>query len=84
MQADHVEKAFECYQPNDLPYDIIPKKDQIDGPDGNPISVDNLYQASELQITSLKDLCAIRTHYGSLEQFLQINLLTEQKWEKHE
>ena len=79
MHAYHVEKAFECYQPNDLPYDIVPKKDQITGPDGNPISVDDLYRASELGITSLEDLCAIRTRYGSLDQFLQIDALTEQK-----
>ena len=79
MHAYHVEKAFECYQPNDLPYDIVPKTDQITGPDGNPISVDDLYRASELGITSLEDLCAIRTRYGSLDQFLQIDALTEQK-----
>ena len=84
MHAYHVEKAFECYQPDNLPYDTIPKKDHITGPDGKPISVDDLYRSLELGITSLDDLCAIRTRYGSLEQFLQIDALTEQKGKKHE
>ena len=84
MHAYHVEKAFECYQPDDLPYDIIPKKDHIKGPDGNPISIDDLYRAAELEITSLEELCAIHTRYGSLEQFLQIKAFTEQKGKKHE
>lgn len=84
MHAYHVEEAFECYQPDDLPYEIIPKKEQISGPDGNPITVDDLYRAAELEIPTVKDLCAIRTRYGSLEQFLKIDALTEQKGTYHE
>ena len=84
MRIFHVEEAFECYHPNDLPYDIIPKKDQIMGPDGLPITVDDLYRAAELDILSLEELCTIRTRYGSLEQFLQIDALTAQKGKKHE
>ena len=64
--------------------DVYPKKDQITGPDGNPVTVDDLYRASELGISTLEDLCAIRTRCGSLEQFLQINALTEQKGNTHE
>lgn len=84
MHAYHVEDAFECYQPDDMPYEIVPKKDQITGPDGNPVTVDDLYRASELGISTLEDLCAIRTRCGSLEQFLQINALTKQKGNTHE
>ena len=79
MRFFHVEEAFECYQPNDLPYEIVPKKDRITGPDRNPISIDDLYRAMELDISTLDELCAIRTRYGSLEQFLKIDALTEQK-----
>lgn len=84
MHAFHVEEAFECYQPDDLSYEIIPKKNQIIGPDGNPITVDDLYRAAELEISTLEDLCTIRTCYGSLEQFLQIDALTEQKGKNYE
>ncbi len=79
MHVYHVEEPFECYQPDDLPYEIIPKKEQITGPDGRPVTVDDLYRAAELGISTLEDLCAIRAHYGSLEQFLNIDALTEQK-----
>ena len=79
MHAYHVEEAFECYQPDDLPYEIVPKKEQIIGPDGNPVTVDDLYRAAELEISTLEELCDIRSHYGSLEQFLKIDALTEQK-----
>ena len=80
----HVEEAVECYQPDDLPYEIIPKKEQIIGPDGKPVTVDDLYRAAELEISTVEDLCAIRTRYGSLEQFLKIDTLTEQKGTYHE
>lgn len=79
MHTYHVEEAFECYQPDDQPYEIIPKKEQITGPDGKPVTVDDLYRAAEMEIFTVEDLCAIRTRYGSLEQFLKIDALTEQK-----
>lgn len=84
MHAYHVEEAFECYQPDDLPYEIIPKREQITGSDGNPVTVDDLYRAAELEISTVEDLCAIRTRYGSLEKFLKIDALTEQKGTYHE
>lgn len=84
MHAYHVEDAFECYHPDDLPYEIIPKKNQITGPDGNPVTLDDLYRAAELDVSTLEDLCAIRTRCGSLEQFLKIDVLTEQEGAKHE
>lgn len=84
MHAYHVEEAFECYQPDDLPYEIVPKKEQIIGPDGHPVTVDDLYRAAELGINTLEDLCTIRTRYGSLEQFINIDALTEQKGTYHE
>ena len=84
MHAYHVEEAFECYQPEDLPYEIIPRKEQITGPDGNPVTVDDLYRAAELDISTLEDLCAIRTRYGSLDKFLKIDALTEQTVTYHE
>lgn len=84
MHAYHVEEAFECYQPDDLPYEIVPKKEQITGPDGKKVTIDDLYRAAELEISTIEDLCAIRTRYGSLEQFLKIDALTEQKGTYHE
>ena len=78
MRIFQVEKAFECYQPDDLPYEIVPKKEQIVGPDGKPVSVDDLYRAAELGIYTLDELCTVRTRYGSIEQFLTIDALTEQ------
>ncbi len=84
MHAYNVEEAFECYSPYDMPYEIVPKKEQITGPDGNPVTVNDLYRAAELDIPTLEELCAIRTRYGSLEQFLQIDALTEQKGKTHE
>ena len=79
MHLFHVEDAFECYQPNDPTYEIMPKRDQITGPDGKPITVADLYRAAELGIFTVEDICNIRTCYGSLENYLQINVLTEQK-----
>ena len=84
MHDFHVEDAFECYQPDDSRYEIVPKKDQIIGPDGKPITVDDLYRAAELGIFSVEELCDIRTRHGSLEQFLHLTVLTEQKGKKHE
>lgn len=84
MHLYNVEEAFECYQPDDLPYEIVPKREQIIGPDGNPICIDDLYRAAELDISTLEELCAIRTRCGSLEQFLKIDALTEQKGTSHE
>ena len=84
MHAYHVEEAFECYQPDDLPYEIIPKKEQITGSDGKPVTVDDLYRAAELEISTVEELCAIRTRYGSLDQFLKIDALTEQKGTHYE
>lgn len=84
MHDFHVEDAFDCYQPDDFPYKIVPKKDQIIGPDGKSITVDDLYRAAELGISSVEELCAIRTRHGSLEQFLHLEALTEQKGNNHE
>ena len=84
MHTYHVEEAFECYQPDDLPYEIVPKKSQITGPDGKPVTVDDLYRAAELGICTLEELCAVRTRCGSLEQFLQIDALAAQKGSNHE
>ena len=84
MHAYQVEEAFECYQPDDLPYEIIPKKEQITGSDGKPVTVDDLYRAAELEISTVEELCAIRTRYGSLDQFLKIDALTEQKGTHYE
>ena len=84
MHIFHVEEAFECYQPDDSPYEIVPKKNQIIGTDGKPVTIDDLYQAAEMDITTLEELCTIRNCYGSLEQFLQINPLTEQKGKIYE
>ena len=84
MHIYHVEKAFECYPPEDEPYEIVPRNKQITGPDGNPVTVNDLYRAAELDISTLEELCDIRTRYGSLEQFLQIDTLTEQKGKTHE
>ena len=64
---------------NDLPYEIIPQREQITGLDGKPVTVDDLYRAAELEISTVEELCAIRNRYGSLEQFLKIDTLTEQK-----
>lgn len=84
MHLYNVEEAFECYQPDDLPYEIVPKREQIIGPDGKTICIDDLYRAAELDISSLEELCAIRTRYGSLERFLNIDALTAQKGAYHE
>lgn len=84
MHAYHVEDAFECYQPDDMPYEIVPKRDEITGPDGKPVTLDDLYRAAEIGISTLEDLCSIRTRHGSLEQFLQIDMLSEQKGNTHE
>ena len=84
MHIYHVEELFECYQPDDSPYEIVPKKNQIIGTDGKPVTIDDLYQAAEMDITTLEELCTIRNCYGSLEQFLQINPLTEQKGKIYE
>ena len=79
MRDFRVEEAFECYHADDQPYEIVPKKDHIIGSDGKPITVDDLYRAEELGIFTVEDLCTIRTRYGSLEQFIQIDKLTEQE-----
>lgn len=78
MHIFHADTAFECYQPDDLPY-CIPGKDQIIGPDGKPITVDDLYRAAELDIFTIEDLCAIRTRYGTLDGFVTIDALNERK-----
>ena len=78
MKTFHAEEAFDCYQPDDIP-EMIPRKDHVIGSDGNPVTVDDLYRAAELGITTIDDLCAIRTRYGSLENFINIEALTEQK-----
>lgn len=81
MHYYHVEDAFDCVvpDPEEAAYSIIPQKERIVGPDGRYITIDDLYKAMELEISSIEDLCEIRTRYGSIEQFLHIDLLDEQK-----
>lgn len=75
MHLFKVEDDFDCVQDDEYGLDAIPRKEQIVGPDGRPITVDDLWLAAELDITSVADLCDIRTRYGSLEQFLQLDTL---------
>ena len=77
----HLEQEFGC-----IPSDgyLLPQKEEIMGPDGNPVTIDDLYRAAELDIFSLDELCAIRSRCGSLEQFLKIDLLNERKGNNHE
>ena len=84
MHLYQVEEAFECTAVADIPFEIIPQKDQIIGPDGDPVTVDDLYRAAELDIFSLEELCNIRSCYGSLENILHIAWLTEQKGNNHD
>ena len=84
MHIYKVEDAFDCVRPDDLPYEIVPQKDFILGSDGKPITIDDLYRAAELDIPSVEELCAVRERYGSLEGFLNIETLTEQKGKKNE
>lgn len=83
MDFFHTKDAFECYQPDDSPT-MLPGKDHIIGPDGNPITVDDLFRAAELDIFTIEELCSIRTHYGTLEDFINIDALTEQKGNNNE
>ena len=78
MSYFQVEEAFECYQPDDQP-EMAPGKDFIIGSDGQPITIDDLYRAAELDICTVEELCSIRAKYGSLENFLTIDALTERK-----
>ncbi len=82
MNAFQAKEAFDCYQPDDCP-DMVPRKDHIIGSDGNPVTVDDLNRAAELGITTVDELCAIRTRYGSLENFINVEALTEQKGNKY-
>ena len=75
MHLFKVEDDFDCFQDDEYGLDAIPRRDQIDGPDGKPITVDDLWLAAQLDITSVADLCATRARYGSLEQFLQLDTL---------
>ena len=77
----HLEQEFDC-----IPSDgyLLPQKEEIMGSDGNPVTIDDLYRAAELDIYSLDELCAIRSRCGSLEQFLKIDLLNERKGNNHE
>lgn len=79
MRIYKVEDEFNCIQTDDLPYEIIPQKDYIIGCDGSPITINDLYRAAELDIYTIEDLCSVRKRYGSLEGFLYIDMLTEQK-----
>lgn len=78
MKTFNVEEAFDCYWPDDCP-EMAPRKDHIIGSDGNPVTVDDLFRAAELGITTIDELCTIRTRYGSLENFINVDALTEQK-----
>lgn len=84
MHTYGVEDDFDCVQPDDLPYKIVPQKDSIMGCDGIPITIDDLYRAAELEIHSIEELCAVREKYGSLEGLLKIDMLSEQKGNEHE
>ena len=75
MHLFKVEEQFDCYQPEDSPYDALPRKEEIIGLDGNPITVDDLWRAAELDIASIEELCSARERYGSLEKFLDIDAL---------
>ena len=68
----NVSKDFDCYGTEESP--VIPHKDFIIGSDGKPITVDDLYRAAELDIKSVEELCDIRSRYGSLDGFLNLNL----------
>ncbi|MBR1423466.1 MAG: hypothetical protein IJ571_08520 [Ruminococcus sp.] len=72
----NVAKEFDCYSTKDSPFNI-PHKESFIGPDGKPITIDDLYRAAELDIFSIEDLCAIRSRYGSLERFLHIDILSQ-------
>lgn len=84
MDTFEVKEAFSCIPSDDGQYDYIPKKEYIIGPDGKPITIDDLKRASELDIRTIEELCSIRKRYGSLEGFLQIDMLTEQKGQNNE
>lgn len=71
----NVAEEFDCYSTEDSPFNI-PHKESFIGPDGKPITIDDLYRAAELDIFSIEDLCAIRSRYGSLEGFLHIDILS--------
>ena len=72
MLKYNVSKDFDCYGTEESP--VIPHKDFIIGSDGKPITVDDLYRAAELDIKSIEELCDIRSRYGSLDGFLNLNL----------
>lgn len=78
MESFNVTDAFECYLPEDSPV-MSAGIDHIIGSDGKPITIDDLYRAAELDISTVEDLCSIRTQYGSLENFINIDALSEQK-----
>ena len=80
----NVEEAFDCIRVDDIPYQIAPQKDSIQGSDGRSITVDDLYRAAELDIHSVEELCNIRKRYGSLEGLLKNDMLTERKGNKNE
>ncbi len=82
MKSFDAVEAFECYWPDDCP-DMDHRKDQIIGSDGNPVTIDDLIRAAELGIASIDELCAIRTRCGSLENFINVDALTEQKGSSH-
>lgn len=76
LETFNVTKEFDCYSTEDSPISI-PHKESFIGPDGKPITIDDLYRAAELDIFSIEDLCAIRSRYGSLEGFLHIDILSQ-------
>lgn len=80
----HVEEAFGLYHPDDPSTEFALKKDWITGTDGCRVTINDLYRAAELGMSTVDEICDIRKQYGSLEQFLQINVLDEQKGKKHE
>lgn len=78
MKTFHAEELFDCYWPDDSP-EMAPRKDYIIGTDGDPVTVDDLFRAAELGITSIAELCDIRTRFGSLENLINVNALTARK-----
>ena len=84
MDTFKVKEAFSCIPSDDGQYDYIPQKEYIIGPDGKPITIEDLKRASELDIRTIEELCSIRKRYGTLEGFLQIDTLTEQKGKNNE
>lgn len=85
MHMYKVEEKFGCEKPyyyNGLTVELFPKKQYFIGADGKRITIGDLYRAAELDIETVDELCDIRTKYGSLEGFLQIDMLNQAEGSK--